>query len=124
VVPDEPDFALRLAWTVGARRVEVVGELDVATVPAFSAAVRRACTIAPLTEVDLGGVTFFDSQALAALLQLVDMFGDKLQVVSASRSVFRVLDITGTAYLLNRRSSASADAPQQESGRSATELLA
>ena len=46
-------------------------------------------------EVDLSGVTFFDSSALRALLN-VRRHNRHLRIVAPSEAVLRVLEITGT----------------------------
>jgi len=52
-------------------------------------------------EVDLSGVTFFDSTALRSLLRVARHNGS-LRVVNPSPSVARVLDITDTDRTLSR----------------------
>ena len=52
-------------------------------------------------EVDLSGVTFFDSMALRALLNARGR-NPHLRVVNPSKGVMRVLEITGTTnYLID-----------------------
>ena len=54
-----------------------------------------------LTEVDLSGVTFFDSCALRSFL-VVRGHNSNLRVVNPSKAVVKVLEITGTlGYLVD-----------------------
>ena len=54
-------------------------------------------------EVDLSGVTFFDSSALRAFLNLRRR-NRHLRLVNPSKRVLKVLDITGTTeYLIHGR---------------------
>ena len=55
-------------------------------------------------EVDLSGVTFFDSTALRVFLQLVRR-NPKARIVNPSKPVLKVLEITATVdYLVDGRS--------------------
>ena len=46
--------------------------------------------------LDLRGVTFFDSAAIHALLQLAEVYGERLRVLPSTQ-VRRVLEISGLA---------------------------
>jgi stage II sporulation protein AA (anti-sigma F factor antagonist) len=72
--------------------VQVTGEVDMATADAmFQAATRdRAAAV----NLDLCGVSFFDSAALRAVIRLADRYPDTL-VVMPSPQVVRVLEIAG-----------------------------
>jgi anti-anti-sigma factor len=92
-VPD-PNFAA--ATTVAGDRVIVTvsGEVDMSTAPAMiDAAVRDGADAATL---DLRAVTFFDSAAIHALIQLAERYGSGLTVIASSQ-VRRVLEISGLA---------------------------
>ena len=76
------------------------GDLDLATVPALEAVLAQLDGAA---EVDLSGVTFFDSTALRCLL-VVRRRNANLRIVNPSKSVVKVLEITGTLdYLVDGR---------------------
>jgi anti-anti-sigma factor len=53
----------------GSVLVEVEGEIDVATTPALSAALRAAVDVGPHVHVDLGACDHLDCGGLAALLR-------------------------------------------------------
>jgi anti-anti-sigma factor len=74
-------------------RPAVRGELDISSVPALQAWLARLD--GQLTEIDLSGVTFFDSSALRTLL-VARRHNPNLRVVNASQAVVKVLEITGT----------------------------
>jgi anti-anti-sigma factor len=72
--------------------VTVSGEVDMSTADAmFRAATKDNTTAATL---DLRAVTFFDSAAIHALIQLAERFGAGLEV-HPSPQVRRVLEISG-----------------------------
>jgi anti-anti-sigma factor len=74
--------------------VTVTGEVDMSTADGmFRAATKDAAAAATL---DLRAVTFFDSAAIHALLQLAEHYGDRLRV-RPSAQVRRVLEISGLA---------------------------
>lgn len=92
--------------------VEVHGELDLHTVRhverAVEQAVEQGCTT---VAVELGGVPFVDCAALGALIaaeQSVRAAGAELVVAGASPQVRRLLELTGTTWLLGALSAASA----------------
>ncbi|GAA0457665.1 hypothetical protein Ade02nite_06810 [Paractinoplanes deccanensis] len=72
--------------------VTVTGEVDMSTADAMYQAATKDNTSA--ATLDLREVTFFDSAAIHALLQLADRFGEGL-VVHPSAQVRRVLEISG-----------------------------
>jgi len=80
-------------------RPAVRGALDISTVPALQAWLARLD--GQLTEVDLSGVTFFDSSALRALL-VARRNNANVRVIDPSACVVKVLEITGTLELLTR----------------------
>jgi anti-anti-sigma factor len=72
--------------------VTVSGEVDMSTADAmFRAATKDNASAATL---DLRAVTFFDSAAIHALIQLAERYGPRLEVHS-SHQVRRVLEISG-----------------------------
>ena len=79
-------------------RPAVRGDLDLLSIPALETWLDG---LTDLTELDLSGVTFFDSSALRTFLSYrrrnVDM-----RIVNPSPAVLRVLEMTGTVdYLLH-----------------------
>nr|WP_255608192.1 STAS domain-containing protein [Micromonospora sp. PLK6-60] len=73
-------------------RVVVTGEVDMATADTmFQSALREP---AGQVLLDLRAVTFFDSAAIYAVLQLAERLPDRLNVLP-SRQVGRVLEISG-----------------------------
>ena len=89
-----PDPNFSATATVAGDRVvvTVTGEVDMSTADAmFRAATKDDATAATL---DLRGVTFFDSAAIHALLQLAESYGERLRVLPSAQ-VRRVLEISG-----------------------------
>ena len=90
---------LQVVTTIDGRPA-VRGELDLFAVPVLEA------VLADLDgnhEIDLSGVTFFDSSALRVFLT-VRRRNAKLRVVNPSEAVIKVLEITGTLdYLVHGR---------------------
>jgi anti-anti-sigma factor len=74
--------------------VTVTGEVDMATADAMVGAATQDG--APAATLDLRAVTFFDSAAIHALLQLADRYPGTLRVLP-SPQVRRVLEIAGLA---------------------------
>ena len=80
-------------------RPALQGELDVHTAPELKAWLDQLDRTA--TEIDLSGVTFFDSATLGIFLA-ARKSNSLLRVVNPSNAVLRVLEITGTLdYLMN-----------------------
>jgi anti-anti-sigma factor len=78
------------------------GELDLLTVPDLDRWL-HALDGDSLIEVDLSGVTFFDSSALRAFLGM-RRHNPRLRIVHPSKAVQRVLEITETVdYLIHGR---------------------
>jgi len=81
-------------------RPAVRGELDILSLPELEA---WLAGLEHLREIDLSGVTFFDSCALRAFLNQRRR-NHHLRIVSPSATVLRVLEITGTVdYLVHGR---------------------
>jgi len=84
--------------------LRLAGEIDMVTVPDV-----RACLVEQLAAqpqhlvIDLGGVTFFGSRALALLVevkQMADSCGTKLYLAPTNhRPVARVLEVSGVGAL-------------------------
>jgi anti-anti-sigma factor len=88
----DANFWATAAVTGDRALVTVTGEVDMSTADAmFRAATRDDAAAATL---DLRAVTFFDSAAIHALLQLAEFYGDRLQVLPSTQ-VRRVLEISG-----------------------------
>ncbi|MEO5838421.1 MAG: STAS domain-containing protein [Acidimicrobiales bacterium] len=77
--------------TNGDGQPAVLGELDLSTVPALEAWLAQHN--GQLTQVDLSGVTFFDSSALNAFLK-ARHHNANLRIVNPSTFVVKVLAIT------------------------------
>ena len=101
VLPAHAGMHMDVAWGAGRARVRVTGDLDAATAPRL-----RRC-LSELAELgvddfalDLSGVRFFDCAGLGALVSAKKRLratGGDLRVVAASRTVRRVLVLTGFA---------------------------
>lgn len=90
----DPDFTATATVTGDLVVVTVTGEVDMSTADGmFRAATKDSAAAATL---DLRGVTFFDSAAIHALLQLAEHYGDRLTVLPSAQ-VRRVLEISGLA---------------------------
>lgn len=72
--------------------VTVAGEVDMSTADAMFRAVTKDDAAA--ATLDLRAVTFFDSAAIHALIQLAERYGDRFEV-HPSPQVRRVLEISG-----------------------------
>ena len=82
-------------------RLAVRGELDILSLPELEAWL--AGLDGQPSEIDLSGVTFFDSCALRAFLN-VRRRNHHVRIVRPSATVLRVLEITGTVdYLVHGR---------------------
>jgi anti-anti-sigma factor len=98
-------FAAQVIRRRGAAVVVVRGEVDVATAPAFRAALDDALAGSGRVEVDLRDTTFMDSTGLAALLAAHRRHGQAHALVlrDPSPAVRLVLDISGVAELVDVR---------------------
>ena len=84
----------------------VAGEVDLLTTPALDAEITKQLTGGSLTTLvlDLGGVVFFGSSGLAALIRAASVareHGVRLLLVAAGRAVLRPLEVTTTASLFD-----------------------
>jgi anti-sigma B factor antagonist len=107
------------AGTGGAAVVEVVGELDLATVPQWEAAVERAAADAPLVVLDLSTLSFVDSagvHALFRMLSALDGRSKRLVIVAPPESTVRrlldILDLTALALVCDSRAEALSIPPR------------
>jgi anti-sigma B factor antagonist len=82
-------------------RLALRGELDLLSVPALEAVLAELGDGS--IEIDLSGVSFFDSSALRTFLT-VRRRNQLLRLVNPSKAVVKVLEITGTLdYLVHGR---------------------
>ena len=89
----DPNFSATASVAGDRAVVTVTGEVDMSTADAmFRAATKDDASAATL---DLREVTFFDSAAIHALLQLAEFYGDDRLRVLPSTQVRRVLEISG-----------------------------
>ena len=99
-------FSAEVIHRDGAAVVVVRGEIDLATAPAFRAALDDAVNSSGRVEVDLRDTTFMDSTGLAALLAVHTRLGQAhkgLVIHDPSPAVRLVLNISGVAPLLDVR---------------------
>lgn len=92
-----PPFSADATPIRGGIRLVVTGELDVATAPAFAAALSDALGAGGTVELDLAGVSFMDSKGLGVLVDAQRTAGDDrpIGVAEASRTVRKLLKVTG-----------------------------
>jgi len=78
--------------------VSAVGEVDLATSPGFSDAVKVAVECAPRTIVDLSGVSFVDASCLQVLVQARNRMHDRrgvIALVAPAGLPRRILEVSG-----------------------------
>jgi anti-anti-sigma factor len=97
---ERPDLSVSVQKSPGEALVVLAGEIDMSTVGRLSAAVGDLLVNPPPARVvlDLGGVTFCDSQGLGTLVVLsrrAAMAQSVLVLVNVGDFLMRVLDITG-----------------------------
>jgi anti-sigma B factor antagonist len=85
-------FEVRVLAHAGGMRVEVLGELDLASAPRLAEALDALPSGGELV-VDLAGVTLVDSSGLAVLLRAGE--GRSLVFVRPGQNVRRVLGVSG-----------------------------
>jgi anti-sigma B factor antagonist len=91
------------AHATGIPLVKVLGDLDLATAPAFQKAMQEQVTNGRTFVVDMDGVDFLSSAGLAVLVDLRQQMADqdlKWAVVAARHTVTRPLEITGLLAVL------------------------
>jgi anti-sigma B factor antagonist len=90
-----------MEWGGGQARIRVTGDLDAATAPRLRRCVSELAELGAADfAVDLSRVSFLDCAGLGALVSAKKRLratGGDLRVVAASRSVRRVLALTGFA---------------------------
>ena len=100
---ENPGLAVRISSGPDAL-IAASGDLDLAGVPIFEAAVRNVVQAhARRATLDLGGLAFIDGAGLHAVLDLRATCleaGTELTVVPGPRNVQRVFELTGTDRLL------------------------
>ena len=95
-------LSIRIAGTDVARLVHVSGEVDLATAPLLTHALRQID--AGTVTVALGDVTFLDACGLRCLVQehkRLSESGGALRVVGAAPIVQRTFEITGLDHVLS-----------------------
>ena len=86
-------FEVTLVRDGAVDRLNVVGELDIATARLLEAklhAVRPRSPVVP----DMTAVAFIDSSGLRAILNAHEMLGDRLRIAGASAQCMRLFEIT------------------------------
>jgi anti-sigma B factor antagonist len=94
----------------GARTLALMGELDLASVGALEAAVKRMCSDATTSiTLDLRGLTFIDSTGLAAIVlasKLCGTNGHEFALIRGASSTQRLFELTGLIDVLPFRDGA------------------
>ena len=83
----------------GSAALTVVGEIDLATAPAFRRALDEAARTHPAIEIDLRGVTYLDSTGVDALFTYATRHRIKL-TIGENRTLASVIRISGLAQVL------------------------
>lgn len=101
---DQGDFSVTVRRTDTEAVVSPVGEVDVSSVGELAGRVEELLVDAPpRIVIDMGGVTFCDSQGLGtlvALSQKARMAHSVLVLTNVRAALHRVLDITGLRAVL------------------------
>jgi anti-sigma B factor antagonist len=101
----------------GRRELALLGELDIASVPALQRAVERICSDETTAiTLDLRGLTFIDSTGLAAIVlanKICDTNGYEFVLIRGADSTQRLFELTGLIDVLPFRDGADA---QEDSG--------
>jgi anti-sigma B factor antagonist len=96
---ERPELSISVRHSQSEAVVSLVGEIDLANVAALSATIRDVLTDPPPRVVlDMGGVTFCDSQGLGTLIVLsrrATLAQSCLVLTNVGDFLIRVLDITG-----------------------------
>lgn len=101
---DLPRLRVHHQKAVGAVVVEVVGDVDMSTVPELEVQLVTATRADVPLVLDLTGVTFLDSSGLGALVRCHErgrQDGTGFRVVVATRTVSRPLSLTSLDALLD-----------------------
>ncbi|HEX6969043.1 MAG TPA: STAS domain-containing protein [Micromonosporaceae bacterium] len=104
---ERPDLSIAVRRTADEAVLILAGEIDMATAGRLSEAVNQALSDRPPRIVlDLGGVTFCDSQGLGTLIVLsrkASHAQSLLLLTNVNEFLLRVLDITGLRSALTIR---------------------
>lgn len=103
-VPSVPPFRASVAAVDGRVRVQLAGELDLATVADAEQAIARARSETPgPLRLDLSQLTFLDSSGLRLMIE-VDAAcradGCDLEILPGPRGVHRVFELAGVTEML------------------------
>jgi anti-sigma B factor antagonist len=82
----------------GVSLLSVRGEVDLHTAPRLEEALERAATNGSVVVVDMSGIRFIDSTALATFLRARDQLSERntsLRLVAPSQAVERLFTVTG-----------------------------
>jgi anti-sigma B factor antagonist len=92
-------FSVRESSEGGVHRLTPIGELDLSTAPLLESAFDAVLTDedAEMIVVDLTKLSFMDSTGIHLLIRMHGACADvdRLRVINGSRSVQRILDLTG-----------------------------
>jgi anti-sigma B factor antagonist len=96
----QPDLTISVERTPGEAVVTLAGEIDMSTVPRLAKTVGELLKpiVPPRVVLDMGAVTFCDSQGLGTLVVLsrkATMEQSCLVLVNVGDFLLRILDITG-----------------------------
>ena len=109
---DRPELSIAVERNADKVVLTLVGEIDMLTAAQLSGAVNKVLAEAPpRIMLDMGGVTFCDSQGLGTLVVLsrtASRVQSLLQLVNVGEFLLRVLDITGLRSALMIRDERSA----------------
>ncbi len=99
------EFRFAVVHANGSTNVEVGGDLDLASASEFAGRLQLLSDAGPgEVTIDLAKVTFIDSTGLMTVLtakrRMTDA-GQRLKVRNPSRSVCRVLELSGAGHLLD-----------------------
>jgi anti-sigma B factor antagonist len=100
----EPSYVIDADPVAG--RLRVSGDLDINARADLQSAILSAVEGGHDVEVDLGAVTFLDSEGMAALIEgynAATAAGTGFRVVHASGVVLQVLSVSGVLELFERR---------------------
>lgn len=86
--------------------MNVIGDVDLATVPNFRSALVEACRDGRPVVVELGGCTFLDSIGVGLLLGAARRASHGFTVVGATGTVRMLLSLTGFDQLIPVRDDA------------------
>ena len=95
-----PELQVAIEEVDGVVRVICSGEVDILTAPSLEEALRDAYTrSAASLQLDLRGVTFFDSQGVRVLVAMTRRAGESGVPISVTASpiVRRVIEVSGIA---------------------------